>query len=121
MDIEISGQWYENVPGLERYQLDKWRDYPLFLLAGVTSVAIFPADTRAPATDKSHKYVSIDHFAFIVSVKEFANARKRYKELGISYEFKDHFYFHSIYTLEPDGHIVQLTTLVVNTNDFYKN
>ena len=84
-------------------------------------MAIFPADSKAHLEGKSKKYVSIDHFAFSVTNEDFANARKRYEELELSYEFEDHFYFHSIYTQDPDGHTVELTTLIVNAKDFYKN
>ena len=39
---------------------------------------------------------------------------------GQQFEFQDHFYFHSIYTKDPDGHTVELTTIVISEESFYK-
>ncbi|WP_273566347.1 hypothetical protein [Maribacter halichondriae] len=51
--------------------------------------------------------------------ENFDKAQIRYKELGLIYNFQDHFYFHSIYTKDLDGHTVELTTLVVDEKSFY--
>lgn len=114
-DLEISAQWYASVLNLKRYELEAWGKFPIFMLAGKTGVALFPAK-KGPNTIPE---VRIHHFAFNVDAANFQLARQRYEQLQIDYGFQDHYYFHSIYTLDPDGHKVELTTLVVPENDFY--
>ncbi len=119
-NIERSRQWYESVLGLTYYRLEEWGTIPVFLLAGTTGIALFPADPKTAAPDKDSKHIKLDHFAFRLSRHDFKKARERYESLDISYDFQDHHYFQSIYTRDPDGHIVELTTLVVEPSSFYR-
>ncbi len=119
-DIEVSAKWYENVLGLKRYQMPKWGSFPIFMLSNKSGVALFPADIQDTPLDTNSKNVKIDHFAFNVTKENFNKVKKRYDELQLDYTIQDHFYFHSIYTKDPDGHTVELTTLVVDENMFYK-
>ncbi|WP_298426574.1 VOC family protein [uncultured Kordia sp.] len=118
-DMDASVAWYKKVLGLKRYRLPKWGDFPIFMLSGKTGIALFPANTNDPRFDKISKNVKIDHFAFQVSQEAFAKAQKHYQDLGLTYSFQDHHYFHSIYTKDLDEHVVELTTLVVNEKEFY--
>ena len=118
-DMEASAQWYEITLGLKRYKVEKWGKFPVFLLAGKTGVALFPANTNEPELITNSKNAGIDHYAFNVTQENFKKAKAHYESLQISYTFKDHFYFHSLYTKDPDGHTVELTTLVVDETDFY--
>lgn len=120
-DIETSIAWYQKVLGLQKYQLPEWGAYPIFLLAHKTGIALFPANTNDPLLDKNSKNIKIDHFAFHLTLDNFKKAQKKYDALGLDYTFSNHHYFHSIYTNDPDGHIVELTTIVVNSELFYKN
>ncbi len=115
-DFDTSIEWYEKVLGLKKHQLPEWNPYPIFLLANKCGVALFPAESDSTDTAKT---VKIDHFAFNVSNDSFQKAKIKYKTLGLDFTVKDHHYFHSIYTKDPDGHIVELTTIVVNEVDFY--
>ncbi len=72
------------------------------------------------ANDTTSKNVKIDHFAFNVTSKNFENAVKHYTNLKLKFEIQDHHYFDSIYTKDPDGHTVELTTLKVKESEFYK-
>ena len=119
-DMDRSKQWYEQVLGLASYQKEEWGEIPIFLLAGTTGIALFPADMTKKAPDADSKHIKIDHFAFRLSNSEFKKAKKHYEELNVKYDFQDHIFFHSIYTSDPDGHTVELTTLVVEENSFYK-
>ena len=114
-DMERSIQWYEKVLGLKKYQLKAWGEIPIFMLSGKTGVAIFPEDD----TSRVDKGLRIHHFAFNVDRDQFDQARVHYEQLGLDYSFQDHQYFHSIYTLDPDGHKVELTTLVVPEDQVY--
>ncbi len=46
-------------------------------------------------------------------------SHKYYEELILTFYIQDPSYFHSIYTRDPDGHMVELTTLVVEEAGFY--
>ncbi|MBC30127.1 MAG: glyoxalase [Muricauda sp.] len=119
-DLEVSAKWYEKVLGLKRYQLPEWGNFPIFLLAGKSGIALFPASTDDTALDSISKNVKIDHFAFNVTKRNFEKAKRRYTELNLDFDVQDHYYFDSIYTKDPDGHTVELTTIKVKEKDFYK-
>lgn len=119
-DMDASAAWYKKVLGLKKYEVPKWGDFPIFLLAGKVGIALFPANLEDEKLNKLSRNVKIDHFAFNVTNDNFEKARKKYDELGLKYSFSDHIYFHSLYTEDPDGHVVELTTLVVREEDFYQ-
>lgn len=118
-DLNLATEWYEDVLGLKRYQMPEWGEYPVFLLSGKSGVALFPAKTTDTELDRNSKNVKIDHFAFHVTRENFERAKNRYAALNLEFSIQDHHYFHSIYTQDPDGHTVELTTIVVDENDFY--
>ena len=119
-DMEASAIWYEKVLGLKRYQLPEWGEFPIFLLSGKSGIALFPANTTDTKLDPTSKNVKIDHFAFNVTNENFEKAKKRYIELNLDFDVQDHHYFDSIYMKDLDGHTVELTTIKVNENEFYK-
>ena len=118
-DMDLSAKWYKDVLGLKQYKLEKWGEYPIFMLAGKTGIAIFPAQTEDQELSRFSKNVKIDHYAFNVSNDDFQKAQDHFKRLKIQYVFQDHYYFHSVYLRDPDDHQVELTTLVVDENTFY--
>lgn len=119
-DLEASAMWYENVLGLKRYQLPEWGEFPIFLLSGKSGIALFPANKDDTALDSKSNNVKIDHFAFNVTRGNFEEAKKRYTALNLDFDIQDHHYFESIYTKDPDGHTVELTTIKVDEQEFYK-
>jgi catechol 2,3-dioxygenase-like lactoylglutathione lyase family enzyme len=119
-DMEVSAKWYKEVLGLKRYQLPEWGDSPIFLLSGKTGIALFPADAGDPELDLNSRNVKIDHFAFNVTRENFEKAIKRYIDLNLDFNIQDHFYFDSVYSFDPDGHKVELTTIKVDEDTFYK-
>lgn len=119
-DIETSANWYEEVLGLKKYQLPEWGDFPVFMLANKSGIALFPANIADKEIDEKSKNIKIDHFAFNVNKENFERAKKRYTELNLDFNIQDHHYFQSIYTKDPDNHTVELTTIMVNENKFYK-
>lgn len=118
-DMEVSINWYEEVLGLKKYKLPEWGAFPVFMLSGKTGVAIFPASIDHPEIPEASKNVKIDHFAFNVNRENYDLAKKNFDQLGINYEIQDHHYFESIYLKDPDGHTVELTTILVLDSDFY--
>lgn len=81
---------------------------------------MFPANTSDTKLEPNSRNVKIDHFAFNVTNENFEKAKKRYVELNLVFDIQDHHYFDSIYTKDPDGHTVELTTIKVNEREFYK-
>ena len=118
-DLQISAEWYQEVLGLKKYQLPEWGVFPIFMLSNKTGVALFPANTDDSPLDPLSRNVKIDHFAFNVTKENFELAQKRYTDLKLDFTIQDHHYFHSIYTKDPDGHTVELTTIVVDEKAFY--
>ena len=116
-DMEKSARWYEKVLGLKRYTFEEWGDFPIFMLSGKSGVAIFPAKSDERMSSRG---IKIDHFAFNVDQENFEKAKSHYEDLGIEYRFADHHFFHSIYITDPDGHTVELTTLVVDEKSFFR-
>ena len=118
-DIDASIVWYEKVLGLKTYKLPEWKDFPVFMFANKSGVALFPANLDDPKFDMSPRNIKVDHFAFNVNGENFEKAKEKYDQLGLEYQVQDHHYFHSIYTKDPDGHTVELTTIVVDEHTFY--
>ena len=119
-DLKLSAAWYEKVLGLRKYQPPEWGEFPIFMIAGRTGVALFPARLEDVALDPRSRNVKIDHFAFRVTSKNFEKAKTRYEELGLDYAIQDHHYFESIYIKDPDGHTVELTKIKVDEKGFFQ-
>lgn len=111
LDLDRSANWYERVLGLKRVEIPEWNPYPVFLLSGNFGIALFPAtSTTSQMAEKS--LVKIDHFAFNVSRSNFDQALEHYRALDLDFVVKNHIYFLSVYTDDPDGHTVELTTSI---------
>ena len=119
-DPEESIKWYAEVIGLKELRADAWGDYPVFMVSGEIGVAIFPTEEKVPITVEKSTLTRIDHFAFRLDNENFLLAQNSFKTSSISFQFKDHTYFHSIYLKDPDNHTVELTTLLVDPKYFYK-
>jgi len=113
-DLKASASWYTKVLGLTAHKLPKWGESPVFMLAGKTGIALFPANSE------TNKRKSIDHFAFRVSSIAFKKALQKFEELEIPYTVQDHTYFLSVYITDLDNHTVELTTLHVLEDPFCK-
>ena len=117
-DIDLSCEWYARVLGLKRYDVEAWGPFPVFMLSGQSGVAIFPSDGQS--LEAYPRALRIDHFAFRVDSKSFREAQEHFNAQGIDFIFQDHIHFHSVYLKDPDGHTVELTTLIGEAKDFYK-
>lgn len=118
-DLEVSAGWYKKVLGLKAYQFKEWGPFPIFLLAGKTGVALFPARTNDPVLNPQSRNVKIDHFAFNVTNENFEKAIRKMEHLEEPFDLQDHHFFQSIYLKDPDGHTVELTTIMVPEASFY--
>jgi catechol 2,3-dioxygenase-like lactoylglutathione lyase family enzyme len=117
--IPISIEWYSRVMGLKKYQLEYWGDFPIFMLSGKSGVAIFPANLEHETLNQESRNVKIDHFAFNVSNEDFKKAQDYFNTINEPFQFQNHHYLHSIYLKDPDGHTVELTTLLVDEGEFF--
>lgn len=118
-DPDSSAAWYQNILGLKRITKPKWGSYPIYMIAGKTGIAIFPAKKNDPYLDPNSENIKIDHFAFNVSAENFEKAKLHLDNLNVPYTIRDHHYFHSLYLKDPDNHTVELTTLIVRHKTFY--
>ncbi len=118
-NMDTSIEWYTRVMGLKKYQLEKWGEFPVFMLSGKSGIAIFPSNLDDEKCNQLSKNVKIDHFAFNVSSEDFKKAQDYFNDINEPFEFKDHHYLHSIYLKDPDSHTVELTTLLVAEEEFF--
>ena len=107
-DKDVSISWYRDVLGLRLYEVKEWGEWPVFLIAGKTGVALFPKQE----VNKDKDPVEVDHFAFGIEQTELRKAIDSFDDQGIEYLFKDHTHYHSVYLTDPDNHTVELTALV---------
>ena len=108
-DIHRSADWYASVLGMQVVQPEEWQPFPIFLLAGSSGIALFPARTETPQPLPQGDWIKGDHYAFRVQLPMLETAKQHFNKLGISYQEQDHTYFRSIYFKDPDGHQLELT------------
>jgi len=120
-DMNESSEWYTKVLGLKKYKMKEWGEFPILMMSKKFGVALFPANLHDEQLNPNSKNIKIDHFAFNVNRENFEKAKRKYSKLGLDFKIQDHFYSDSIYTKDPNGHTVELTTLKVSERDFYKS
>jgi catechol 2,3-dioxygenase-like lactoylglutathione lyase family enzyme len=110
-DVSRSIEWYQRVLGLERAFEDAWGSYPAVLVRGGSGVALFPArgEPIQPST-----FDSLPHVGFRASAQAYAQARSELQAAGIDFRESDHRVARSIYLLDPDAHLIEITTYEVS-------
>jgi catechol 2,3-dioxygenase len=106
-DVDRSVRWYQQVLGLERAYQGVWGDYPAVLEKNGSGVALFPG-RGAPVEPAT--FESLAHVAFRVSRQGYERARAELSAAGIEFTESDHQVAWSIYLLDPDAHLVEITT-----------
>ena len=106
-DVERSIRWYQDVLGLERAFEEAWANYPAVLVTNGTGVALFPA-RGAPIEPSTMD--TLGHVGFRLTREGFERARAELRAAGIEFRESDHRVAWSIYLLDPDRHLVELTT-----------
>lgn len=113
-DMEQSARWYEEVLGLERFQPEKWKPYPLMMHnhRGV-GVAIFPVRGEEEGKAMAGKArIGLYHYAFRVQKSAFEAFRHFFESEQIPFEYQNHYYFESLYLKDPDQNKVELTSFI---------
>ena len=108
-DVDRSIEWYQTVLGLRRAYEEAWGKYPAVLLAGDSGVALFPA--RGAPVPRS-TFDSLPHVGFRVHNDDYDAALHEIQATGIEYRESDHDAAKSIYVLDPDSHLIEITTYV---------
>lgn len=110
-DQERSLAWYQRVLGFERrYEEANGADDPVFVCAGNSCLALFPAQMSNPQSVPDGNAIAMRHFAFRLDRANFVRAQVELREQQIPFRFEDHTMAHSIYLSDPDGHRIELTT-----------
>jgi len=109
-DVQKTIEWYSEIIGLKRVHADKWDGVPAFMVAEGSGLAIFPVDNTLSDSGPAKEKFDVKHFAFRVNKENFERAKKIYKEKNLKHNIEDHEICYSIYTKDPDGYIVELTT-----------
>lgn len=106
-DVDRSVQWYQQVLGLQRAYEAAWGDYPAVLEKNGSGVALFPSrgEPIEPAT-----FNSLAHVGFRVSRQGYEQARAELTAAAIEFRESDHNVAWSIYLLDPDAHLIEITT-----------
>lgn len=111
-DPAASSEWYQSRLKLTPTTFPEWGEFPIMMMVGETGVALFPASQAASSSQPKDKPPGIFHFAFCLDQESFMQIQLHLSQLEEKFTFEDHFYFHSIYLSDPDGHTVELTTKV---------
>jgi catechol 2,3-dioxygenase-like lactoylglutathione lyase family enzyme len=106
-DVDRSIEWYQRVLGLERAYEDAWGSYPAVLVRGGSGVALFPA--RGVPIQPS-TFDSLPHVGFRASAQAYEEARAELQAAGVDFRESDHQVARSIYLLDPDAHLIEITT-----------
>src|SRR5260370_9819138 len=109
-DVQKSIAWYRDVFGLERRHAEAWGDYPVFMCAGDTALALFEAKGPVSEAPDSGSAAIMRHVAFQVDRVNFVKAQEALQPPGIAFVFEDHSISQSIYLRDPDGYELELTT-----------
>jgi glyoxylase I family protein len=121
-DIEKTRKFYEEVIGLPLIATFVETENPVykdgesyihvfFELGDGSCLAFFQFQPNGAPTGFAARDSFDHHIALEVDGKDAVLAvERRYKELGLNYYIHDHGYVYSIYTRDPNGMIVELTT-----------
>jgi catechol 2,3-dioxygenase-like lactoylglutathione lyase family enzyme len=112
-DVDRSMEWYQSVLGLERAFEEAWGTYPAVLVTPGTNglpgtgVALFPArgERIEPST-----FNSLAHVGFRATKEQYERARAELETRGIEFRESDHKVAMSIYVLDPDSHLIEIST-----------
>ena len=107
-DARISAQWYQDRYGFT--VLHAWED-PTILMIGKGDIRMGLFEMRGPLPvpdPDGHKI--IQHFAFAVDADEFQNVVDAYRKDGLDYYVEDTGVAWSVWTDDPDGFHVEVTS-----------
>jgi catechol 2,3-dioxygenase-like lactoylglutathione lyase family enzyme len=106
-DIDRSIAWYQRVLGLQRVHREAWGDYPATLVKDGSGVALFAG---SGTLIQPSGFDSLLHVGFRISGRHYEQARSELRAAGIDFRESDHQVAWSIYLLDPDAHLIEITT-----------
>lgn len=105
---EESIAWYRDVLGLEQRNAARQHDWPVFMGAFGSCIALFQAGTESP--ERAAESTGLRHVAFELESAGLERAREHLRARGVDFRFEDHGNAHSVYVRDPDGNVVELTS-----------
>ncbi len=112
-DLYLMQRFYEEVIGLEL--MKRFPHAAFFKIAegygGHTQIlALFDRAQEADHRGVEPEESTIDHFAFMIRLKDFDGERKRLEQLGLNVETAEHTWVHwrSLYVRDPERNLVEL-------------
>jgi len=106
-DMDASAKWYSDVLGMEI--LHQWSN-AWILGRGKARLGLYAAP-NATAVNDPEQYLTLHHFAYLVTPRQLIAAEVFLKDSQITYEGpKDSGYFWSLFVTDPDGYRVEFLT-----------
>ena len=104
---EATKRWYVDTLGFEPVVLGQGTGLPLFLRLGSTYITIFAQKEKEQPTADGRVW----HFALrAATYADFQSAQTELQAKGVSFQFRDHEFAHSVYFYDPDGILLEITT-----------
>jgi catechol 2,3-dioxygenase-like lactoylglutathione lyase family enzyme len=99
--------WYVTTLGFEHVFRGRWSGVPIVLRLGSTYITLFPqtGNGQPPADGRAW------HLALrAATYSDFQSAQTELRARGVSVQFRDHEIAYSIYFVDPDGFLLEITT-----------
>ena len=98
--------WYRDVLGLEARNEQPRDDWPVFLGAQPSPIALFQAARESPAREPES--TGLRHFALLVGREGIERARAHLEARDVPFTPEDHGGTPSLYFKDPDGNTIEL-------------
>ncbi|GEP42549.1 VOC family protein [Brevifollis gellanilyticus] len=104
---EATKEWYISTLGFEHVYPGLWSGSPIVLRLGSTLITLFPEKENAPPSASGRAW----HLALrAATYADFQEAQTELRGKDISFQFQDHQISHSIYFIDPNGFLLEITT-----------
>jgi catechol 2,3-dioxygenase-like lactoylglutathione lyase family enzyme len=112
---EATKEWYVNTLGFEHVFRGQWQpDGPIAIRLGSTFITLFlQKENEPPAKNGQAWHLALRTKTYV----DFQSAQAELQAKGISFQFRDHEIAHSIYLVDPDGFLLEITTWDVSKNE----
>ena len=107
-DAKVSAQWYHDRYGFT--VLHAWADPTILMIGkGDIRIGLFEMQKPVPVPDPNGHRI-VQHFAFAVDADQFQNVVDAYAKDGLNYYVEDTGVAWSVWTDDPDGFHIEVTS-----------
>lgn len=109
-DIDAACRWYREALGL--VEICRWDPEPVMIGAGGTKLALFRAEPGALELQRAESGDTLrwHRVAWLTDRAGFEEAQHHLRKMGVAYRGPiDHDLTWSIYFVDPDGHLLEIT------------